>query len=360
MRQISIFEFQIPKLKHFDIRNSEIAIWNRLPAVTEADRSYPMKAIRVHQFGGPEVLRCEEIDRPAPASGQVLVKVHAVGVNPVETYQRSGSNPSIRLPWTPGMDAAGVVESVGPGVTGLKAGDRVYTSDSLSGTYAEWTLCDAVTVHRLPDSISFPQGAAVNIPYATAYRALFHRARAQGGEIVFIHGASGGVGVAATQIARAAGLTIIGTAGTPEGRKLVEEQGGHHILDHRAPDYLEKAMRLTNGHGVDIILEMLANVNLANDLPLLAKFGRVIVIGSRGTIDITPRDLMSRDADIRGMMLFNASRAELTGIHAALAAGLENGTLRPVVGRQMPLPEAAKAHIAVLEPGAHGKIVLLP
>jgi len=261
---------------------------------------------------------------------------------------------------SPGFDAAGTIEAVGPDVTRFKPGDRIYTCATLTGAYAEYALCGDKTVFPLPPNVSLEQGAALGVPYATAFRALFHRARAQGGETVFIHGASGGVGVAATQIARAAGLTIIGTAGTPEGRKLVEEQGGHHILDHRAPDYLEKAMRLTNGRGVDIILEMLANVNLAKDLPLLSKFGRVIVIGSRGTIDITPRDLMSRDADIRGMMLFNASRAELTGIHAALAAGLENGTLRPVVGRQMPLADASKAHIAVLEPGAHGKIVLLP
>jgi NADPH2:quinone reductase len=319
-----------------------------------------MKAIRVHQFGGPEVLRCEEVPRPAPAPGQALVKVHAVGINPVETYQRSGSNPSIRLPWTPGMDAAGVVEATGPDVTAVKAGDRVYTSDSISGTYAEWTLCEVATLHPLPESISFAQGAAVNIPYATAHRALFHRARAQRGETVFIHGASGGVGVAATQVARHAGLTVIGTAGTPEGRKLVMEQGAHHVLDHRAPDYFERAMDVTQGRGMDIILEMLANVNLAKDLPLLAKFGRVIVIGSRGTIDITPRDLMSRDADIRGVMLFNATRPELAQIHAALGTGLADGTLRPVVGRQMPLAEASKAHVAVMEPGAQGKIVLVP
>ncbi len=319
-----------------------------------------MKAIRVHQFGGPDVLRVEEIPRPEPGEGRVVIKLHAVGVNPVETYQRSGSNPSLRLPWTPGMDAAGVVEAVGPGVTRCQAGDRVYTSDSLSGTYAEFTLCTEATVHPLPDSITFPQGAAINIPFATAYRALFQRARAQAGETVLVHGASGGVGVPAVQMARAAGLTVVGTAGTPEGRKLILEQGAHHALDHRAPDYLDQALALTGGRGFDVILEMLANVNLGNDLPLLARFGRVIVIGSRGKVDITPRDLMTRDADIRAMLLFNASPAELAGIHVAIGAGLANGTLRPVVGREFPLAEASRAHVAVLEPGAHGKIVLRP
>jgi NADPH:quinone reductase len=319
-----------------------------------------MNAIRVHQFGGPEVLRLEEVPTPRPAAGQVLVRVHAVGVNPVETYQRSGANPSIALPWTPGMDAAGVVEEAGPNASRVKKGDRVYTSDTLSGSYAEYTLCDEASVHPLPEKISFQQGAAINIPYATAYRALFDRARALAGETVLIHGASGGVGVAATQMARASGLIVIGTAGTVDGRKLVTEQGAHYALDHTAPDYLQEAMNLTGGRGMDIILEMLANVNLGKDVPLLANFGRVIVIGSRGKVEITPRDLMGRDADIRAMMLFNASPVELARIHAAIGAGLENSTLRPVVGEEMPLAAAARAHTAILEPGSYGKIILRP
>ena len=319
-----------------------------------------MKAIRVHQFGGPEVLRLEDVPAPTPGPGQVLVRVHAVGVNPVETYQRSGSNPAIKFPWTPGMDAAGVVEAVGPGVRRATPGARVYTADTITGSYAELALCEEKCVHMLPANITFQQGAAINIPYATAHRALFHRACAQAGEVVLIHGASGGVGIAATQISRAAGLTIIGTGGTDAGRKLVADHGAHHVLDHRSPGYLDQILQLTNGRGVDIILEMLANVNLAKDLPLLAIHGRVIVIGSRGNVEITPRELMKRDADIRAMTLFNATDDEMASIHAALAAGLLNGTLRPVVGREMKLSDAAKAHVAVLEPGAYGKIVLVP
>src|SRR5439155_748688 len=194
---------------------------------------------------------------------------------------------------------------------------------------------------------------------ATAYRALFHRAEARAGETVLIHGASGGVGLAAVQFARSAGLTVIGTAGTDDGKKLVTEQGAHHVLDHRTPDYLENLLSLTNRRGVDVILEMLANVNLGKDLSVLAPKGRVVVIGSRGKVEITPRDLMSRDADIRGMILFNASLQELLGIHAAIRAGLENGTLRPVIGKEIPLADAQKAHVAVMEPGAYGKIVLV-
>jgi NADPH2:quinone reductase len=177
---------------------------------------------------------------------------------------------------------------------------------------------------------------------------------------VLVHGASGGVGVAAVQLARAAGLFVIGTGGTEEGRRLAREEGAHHVLDHRAPDYLQQAVALTGGRGVDVILEMLANVNLDRDLNVLARRGRVVVIGNRGSIEINPRAAMARDADILGMSLLNTPPEELTGIHAALVAGMEAGTLRPVVGRELPLSEAARAHAAVLEPGAYGKIVLLP
>lgn len=319
-----------------------------------------MKAIRVHQFGGPEVLTPETVSDPTPAKGQVLVRLRAIGVNPVDTYVRSGIYGQMQFPYTPGADGAGVVEAVGDGVTEFKMGDRIYTTKAGTGTYAELAVCESTKIYPLPEKITFEQGAALGVPYATAYRALFHRARAVAGEFVLIHGASGGVGLAATQLARAAGLKIIGTAGTEEGRNLVQKEGAHHVLDHRTPDYLQQALALTGGRGIDVILEMLANVNLGKDLPLLAKHGRVIVIGSRGKVEITPRDLMSRDADIRAMNLFNASPEELKSIHAALAVGLENGTLRPVIGKKFPLEQAAQAHIAVMEPGAYGKILLLP
>ena len=319
-----------------------------------------MKAIRVHQFGEPEVLRLEDVPTPAVGPGQVLVQVHAAGVNPVDTYFRAGSNPTLKLPYTPGLDAAGIVERVGNDVTSVKAGERVYVAGSVSGTYAEFVLGEARQVHPLPAQTSFAQGAAIGVPYATAYRALFQRAQAAPGETVLVHGASGGVGVAAVQMAHAAGLVVLATVGSEKGRQLVVEEGADQVIDHTSAGYLEQVKELTGGRGVDIILEMLANVNLGRDLGLLALGGRVIVIGSRGQVEIAPRDLMSRDADIRGMTLFNVPPAALAGIHAAIRAGLANGTMRPIVGRELPLAEAAAAHRAVLEPGAHGKIVLLP
>ncbi|PYS90878.1 MAG: NADPH:quinone reductase [Acidobacteria bacterium] len=319
-----------------------------------------MKAIRVHEFGGPEVLRLEEVEAPKPGAHQVVVRVVAVGVNPVEAYMRAGMYPrKPELPYTPGADGAGLVEACGADVKRVRAGDRVYLAGSLTGTYAERALCQEMQVHPLPDAISFQQGAALGVPYATAYRALFDRAQARPSETVLIHGASGGVGTAAVQLARAAGMTVVGTGGTEEGRKLVAEQGAQHVLDHRSADYLEQLLTLTEGRGVDVIIEMLANVNLNRDLGVLAVHGRVVVVGSRGTVEIDPRLTMGRDADIRGMTLFNATEADLRRIHAALVAGLENNTLRPVVGRELPLAEAAAAHEAVMQSGAYGKIVLL-
>lgn len=320
-----------------------------------------MRAIRVHEFGGPEVLLLEDAPDPKPAAGQVLVRVRATGVNPVDTYIRAGGHAvKPQLPYTPGLDAAGVVEATGKGVTRVRVGDRVYTGGSLSGTYAELTLCGEAQAQTLPERVSFAEGAGVFTPYATAYRALFERARGVPGETVLVHGASGGVGTAAVQIARAAGFQVIGTGGTDAGRQLVAEQGAHHVLDHHAPDYLKQLTALTSGRGPDVILEMLANVNLDKDLGVVAKGGRVVVIGSRGKVEINPRLAMTRDAAILGMSLFSASPQELASIHAAIVAGLEAGTLRPVVGRELPLASAARAHEEVLKPGAHGKIVLIP
>ena len=320
-----------------------------------------MKAIRIHEFGDPEVMKLEEVPDPTPGAGQVVVRAHAVGVNPVETYIRSGAYARLpELPYTPGADAAGVIEAVGGGVTRVGVGDRVYVAGSLSGSYAALVLCEEKQVHRLPDNVSYAQGAAVNIPYATAYRALHHRGGAQPGETLLVHGASGAVGTASVQIGVAHGMTVIGTAGTERGAELVREQGAQHVLNHHEEGYLARLMEITADQGVDVILEMLSNVNLAKDLTVLAQGGRVVVIGCRGTVEINPRDAMARDADIRGMVLMNGSEPEIASIHAALGAGLANGTLRPVVGREMPLGDAPQAHTAVLEPGAYGKIVLLP
>jgi NADPH2:quinone reductase len=319
-----------------------------------------MKAVRVREFGPPQVMKLEETADPKPGKDQVTVEIRAIGVNPVETYIRSGAyarKPD--LPYTPGTDGSGVVKETRQGVASFRSGDRVYLSGSLSGTYASLALCREDQVHRLPERVSFAQGAALGVPYATAWRALFQKASAKKGETVFIHGGSGGVGVAAIQIARAAGLRVIATAGTDKGLQLVESQGAT-ALDHGASDCLDRLRALTGERGPDVILEMLANVNLASDLAVIGPRGRIVIIGSRGRTEIDPRLTMAQDVTVAGFVLFNATGEELAEIHAGLVKGLASGSLQPVIAREFPLAEAAAAHEAVMTNGHHGKIVLAP
>lgn len=320
-----------------------------------------MKAIRVHAFGGPEVLKLDELPDPTPGPGQVLLRIRAAGVNPVDTYIRAGTYPSKpNLPYIPGTDAAGTIDSLGDGVTQWKVGDRAYCDKPAAGfgSYATHAICDANHLHRLPENISFAQGAAVNVPYGTAYRALFHRANVKPGETVLIHGATGGVGLAAVQLAVAHGCVVIGTGGTERGCELVARQGAAHVLDHKSPGYLDQLAKLTNNAGVNVIVEMLANVNLDNDLKALAKFGRVVVIGSRGRIEIDPRQTMGKESSILGMNYWAGGDSAVADAQRALGAGLANGTLKPIVDKEYPLADAAKAHEDVMGEGASGKIVL--
>ncbi|MBI1390486.1 MAG: zinc-binding dehydrogenase [bacterium] len=318
-----------------------------------------MKAIRVHEFGDPQVMKFEEVDDLHPAAGQLTVQVKAAGINPVDTYIRSGAyvlKPP--LPYTPGMDAAGEILEIGDGVTRFKPGDRVYVAGNLTGAYAEQLICGENQAQPLPENVTFEQGACVYIPYATAFRALFHKAKARPGETLLIHGASGGVGVAATQIARAAGMRVIGTASTDKGKQLVLDQGAHLVVDHSQDGYENEILEWTGGRGVHVVLEMLANVNLKRDLQLIALRGRIVVIGSRGAIEFEPRAIMGKEANIVGMVIMTTPENEMAEIHAGLVAGLANGTLRPIVGKTFPLAEAFKGHSAVMERGAYGNIVL--
>ena len=314
-----------------------------------------MRAVRVRRHGGPEVLRVEEVPDPVAGPGEVVVRIRAAGVNPVDAYLRAGTHYRVEaFPWTPGSDGAGEVESVGPGVRDLEPGDRVYTAGALSGTYAEKALCSEAQVHPLPARCSFAQGAGVHVPYATAWRALHHKAVLGDSEILLVHGATGGVGIEAVQIARAARCTVIATGGTEAGRALALAEGADRVLDHGAPGYLDGIPAPT------VILEMLADRNLAEDLRVAAKYARIVVIGSRGSVTIEPRATMAKDLRVSGLSLFNVPMEELAAIHAEIVKGLEAGILRPVVAAEIPLAEASRAHERVMAPGALGKIVLVP
>jgi NADPH2:quinone reductase len=304
----------------------------------------------------------ETLPDPVPLADEVLVKIKAVGINPVDTYIRSGNYAKMpKFPYIPGSDGAGVIESVGSGVTDFSVGDRVYmVSDGLGlGAYAEMIAYPKSNIARIPDGISFEQAAALNIPYATAYRALNTRGAVRSGDKVLIHGASGGVGIAAVQIAVAAGATVFATAGSERGLTLVKDNGAHHCFDHSVPGYMSE-IRSIAPTGIDLIIENLANVNLDADLAILATFGRIVVVGSRGRLEIDPRMILQKDAVVCGMALWNATAAEVSAIHEALRVDLAGGVLKPVVGRRFSLADAKMAHEAIFEPGALGKIVLVP
>ncbi|MFW2367688.1 MAG: NADPH:quinone reductase [Desulforhopalus sp.] len=320
-----------------------------------------MKAIVVRKFGGPEVLELIDHDVPQPAAGEVLIKVKAIGINPVETYIRAGTYPRLpELPYTPGGNIAGIIDSVGPGVSEWGEGARVYSTATISGGYAEMALCSAGQVFSLPDVMSFAQGAAIGVPAATAWRALFIRGEGRSGERVLIHGASGSVGQAAVQLAVGGGMHVFGTAGSSKGCELVEQLGATLVCSHGNSGYEEELLKGTGEKGFDLILEMLANENLEKDLNLLAPGGRVIIVGSRGRIEIDPRATMGKETDIRGLAVFNATDEETERTHLALGAAMADGTLVPTISREMTLTDCSKAHQLVIQDGNCGKIVLRP
>lgn len=323
-----------------------------------------MQAILARAFGAPDVLALETLPDPVPGPGQIRVRLHAVGVNPYDTYMRNGGyaiNPP--LPYTPGADGAGVVDAVGEGVRDWAPGARVYIGGTAThqayGAYASHVLCTPEQVHALPAHVEFAQGAGVHVPCLTAWRAL-ERGQAQPGDAVFVHGATGGVGLACVQMARARGCRVIASAGTEAGAALAAAEGAHHVVRHDAAGYLDEVTALTDGRGPDVIVEMLANVNLDHDLTVAARDARIVIVGNRGRVEIDPRRTMGKELTVTGIVLWGTPAPELRRAHAAVGAMLEARTLRPVVGETLPLAEAAEAHRRIMAPGHRGKIVLVP
>lgn len=321
-----------------------------------------MRAIRVHRFGGPDVLTLEDLPDPVPGPGQVLIDNRAAGVNPVDTYIRSGQYAALpALPYTPGWDGAGVVARTGDGGH-VAVGDRVWYSGTAAGrgvgAYATRVLCRADQVHPLADRLSFAQGAAIGVPWASAHRALFRQGRLQPGERVLVRGASGAVGVAAVQLARAHACAVTGTAGSDEGLDLVRSLGAGAVR-HGTPDTEAGLKSAIGGQGPDVIVEMLANLNLDQDLALVAPGGRIVVVGNRGRVEIDPRQAMRKECSVVGVFLWNAGDEELAEMYREMAPGFADGSLAPAVGLELPLAEVARAHEAVLAGGARGKVVIV-
>lgn len=318
-----------------------------------------MKAILIHEFGGPEVLKYSETKDPVAGQNELLVRVRAVGVNPVDTYVRSGTyafRPT--LPYIPGGELAGEI------VGGSRNGERIYALNSAgprqTGGCAELAVVKNEDAFTLPAHLSFAQGAAIPVAFATAWRALFDRGDLKPGDIVLVHGASGGVGTATVQLAASFGATVIGTASTSQGQQLVRECGAAHVFNHKDSNYREQILSVTGGKGVNQIIEMLANVNLDHDLDLLAHGGTVVIIGNRGRVEIDARKTMAKETQIAGMTLWSGGEAPLRRAMAGVHALLERKAFTPIVGSEIPLADAVRAHQEVMENGSAGKIVLVP
>jgi len=321
-----------------------------------------MYAAQVNDYGPASDLNVVEVDTPTIDDNQILVKIGAAGVNPVDTYIRSGTNNySTTFPHTPGLDGAGTIVKLGANVTGFNINDRVYFNRNLTGSAAEFAICAPENTFPLADSLSFIEGACLGVPYTTAYRALFDRANAKAGQKVLIHGGTGAVGLAAVQLALAAGMDVVASTGTSAGEALLKAQGVQHVIKHNEADHLspfQTTPPLSLENGFDIIIEMLANQNLDQDLKALNRGGCVAIIGNRATVEINPRDLMARDASVIGVALANIKPDELKRIAQALYPLLQGQLLKPIVRKTFTLAELPQAHEAVLESGALGNLVI--
>ena len=323
-----------------------------------------MKAIEISEFGGPEVLKYKEVAEPSPNKNEVRVRLFAAGVNPNEAYIRTGTYSFFipNLPYIPGFDGAGVVDEIDEDVNNIMVGDRVFVAALLAnrntGTYAQKVVCDASVVHKLPDSISYEEGASLGIPALTAYRALFHRAKIKPGKTVLIHGASGGVGYLAVQMAKGIGAIVIGTASSDDGKKFIVTSGADYAIDHVNENNKEEIMSITKNKGPDVIIEFLANINLETDLKIVAQYGRIVVVGNRGNIEINPRLAMIKEADILGLALWNVRPKEYNESLYAVEALLKSGLLKPKMGDVFNLENAKLAHEQIMSKKSPGKIVL--
>ena len=324
-----------------------------------------MKAVRVTRFGLEHPMELEEVAEPTPGPGEMLVRIAAAGVNPLEVAIRSGNHPraaAMTLPYTCGTDVAGEVEAVGEGVEAFAPGDRVWGRAS-TGAYAEKGLLPAGSTGKLPDSTPFAEGAALPIPLLTAWNALVVKGEAAPGDCVLVQGGAGGVGYLAIQLARAIGCRVFATVSSKEKADFCLAAGTEAAINYREEDVPERVMELTSGRGVDVVVENIGCDNLPSDLKLNAVNGRIVIVGT-GTgkgpeVTIPLPAAMGRDARILALSSGNLNPL-VPGILRRLAPLLEGGAIKPHVGRELPLEQANESHEVLLSGKFLGKINLTP
>jgi NADPH:quinone reductase len=321
-----------------------------------------MKAMRAHQFGGPEQLKLEEAPEPQVQAGQVMIRVRAAGINPADLVRLSGRLGSLPLPYIPGTDVSGEVETLSVGVSNLKPGQRVF-GRALTGGYAERTCLAADEAIPLPPNLSFEEGAAIPIPFYTAYHALHNKAVVKSGETVLVSAGGGGVGVAAIQLARLAGARVITTVGSKEKAERVSALGAHVAVNYKEQDFVAETQKFTDKKGVDVIIENVAADNLAKDFLAAAPRGRIVVIGTgtgKGADASFPVfAALMKDVTMLGMSLINAGEA-IAEMARVLSGLFSEGKIKAVVSKSYPLAEAAKAMEDLVAARVFGKLVLTP
>jgi NADPH2:quinone reductase len=328
--------------------------------MTDSPSTTNVRAMVVKSYGGPGTLTAEEVHLKAPARGEVLVRLAVAGVNFVDTYMRRGLRP-VPLPFTPGLEGAGVVEAVGPGVSNVQPGDRVAYAQQ-QGAYAEATVVPADSLVPLPQDMSFEEGAAFPLQGMTAHYLIHEYRKPSEGDVVLIHAAAGGVGLLLVQWACHLGAHVIGTVSTEEKAEAVRQAGARDVILYTEQDFAEETLRLTNGHGADLIIDGVGASTFAGNLEAAALRGHIVIFGAAsGPADpISPNALMERSLSLSGGDLwhFMQTREEMLSRANAVIEGIENGWLKPRISRVLPLADAAEAHRLLGDRQTIGKILL--
>lgn len=322
-------------------------------------------AIRVHEHGGPEVLRWEAVEVPAPGPGEVRIRHTAVGLNFIDVYYRTGLYPAPSLPFVPGAEGAGVVEETGPGVTEFKPGDRVAYAGTGLGSYAEERVIVADRLVKLPDGIDDTTAAAMMLKGMTAQYLLRRTFRVEAGNTILIHAAAGGVGKIVCQWAKHLGATVIGTVGSDEKAKQVRQLGADHVIVYSREDFVARTREITNGRGVDVVYDSVGKATFLKSLDCLRPLGMMVSFGqSSGKMDPIEVGLLAQKGCLfltrPNLAAYTASREDLVATAQDLFDVVQSGKVRIDVGRSFALKDAAEAHRVLEARQTTGSTVLLP
>jgi len=321
-----------------------------------------MRAIRIHQNGGPEVLQVDEVPDPVPAADELLIDVEAVGINFIEIYQREGLYPR-PFPCTMGAEAAGTVRSIGSSVTGFRPGDRV-VSQSVKGAYAERAVVPAIRAVQIPAGVSTKQAAAAWLQGLTAHYLVTTTFPLHHGHRALVHAAAGGVGLMLCQMAKMRGATIYGTASTEAKRKLAHEAGADEMIDYTSTDFAAEAKRLTDGAGVNVVYDSVGKTTFDKSLDCLMRRGMMVLFGaSSGTVPPLDPQILNR----KGSLFLTRpklddhihARAELESRSRELFSWIERGELKVRIGAEFPLDQVAEAHQRLQARQTTGKVILV-